>query len=348
MTISKFLVNNNSKRKSTVIDAILSLFVFLILIILLTNPKHYANSTLQGLLLFTSAVLPGLFPFMFLTKILTSLNAVKMLSNKSEKLTQRLFNCPGISSYSLIMSSISGYPIGARIIGDLHSNRLITNSEAQKMITFSMTSGPIFIIGTVGSAMFGDIKVGIIIMISHLISSILTGIIFCKLKKPSKDQLVKNITPPINTYNIVSIDKVISESMYQSVISILIVGGFISIFYCFTEILIQLKIFNILCLPLAKIFELCGVSGELSYGVMSGIIEVTRGCKELSILYPLYPRLTTSLASAIISFSGISIIFQSKAMLSSTNIKTHFLILSKSVHAIICFIICLLLSLIMI
>ena len=165
----------------------------------------------------------------------------------------------------------------------------------------------------------------------------------CNLSKNKNKTQTSKQTISITSNNI-NFDKILSDSMYSSVQAILLVGGFISIFYCFSEILFDLKIFDILSFPLSSIFSLIGVEPRISLGVMSGIAEVTRGIKDLSVYFLSSSKLVTALCSAIISFSGVSIILQSKAFLSHTKIKTHFLIISKSVHAIICFIICLIMS----
>jgi hypothetical protein len=185
---------------------------------------------------------------------------------------------------------------------------------------------------------------GIVITASHIISNILSGIILCNILK--KKEASSNHNQNIITCNITNtnIDKILSDSMFSSVQSILIVGGFISFFYCFTEVLFDLNIFEILGFPILKIFQILGLNSQIFRGVMSGIVEVTRGVKELSPLFSSNPALITSLCSMLISFSGLSILFQSKAMISGLNIKTRFLIFSKSVHAIISFIFCFVIS----
>ena len=340
MTITKFSVNK--KKNKIILDIILVLCILLLLIILLSSPVHYSNMFIEGLMLFATSVMPGLFPFMFLTRILTNISSIKRLSNKCNKFMQKCFKSPGIGAYTMLLSNISGYPIGAKIIGDLVTNQIVDDCEAKNMLTYSMTSGPIFMIGTVGAIMFRNTKVGIIIMISHLLSNIITGIILCNIKssKTNRTPLLLN-EPILNNSKHIEIDKILSDSMISSVQSILIVGGFISIFYVFTGILFDLKVINIISIPISKLFEIIGINPQISRGIMSGIIEVTRGIKELSPFFSSYPKIVTSLSSALISFSGLSIIFQSKAFLAHTKIKTRFLIFSKSVHAIICFITCL-------
>ena len=98
------------------------------------------------------------------------MNSVQLLTNKCNSFSKKLFNSPGIGTYSMIMSTLSGYPIGAKVVGDLHSNQLICDADAKKMITYSMTSGPAFIIGTIGIGLFNNINIGILLFITHILA----------------------------------------------------------------------------------------------------------------------------------------------------------------------------------
>lgn len=60
-----------------------------------------------------------------------------------------LFNVPGEGSFPLLMGIISGYPIGAKIVTNFRKNGICTKEEAERLITFTNNSGPLFIIGTV-------------------------------------------------------------------------------------------------------------------------------------------------------------------------------------------------------
>ena len=317
-------------------------FITFLLVSLLFNPTKYTHSFLEGLSLFYLSVLPGLFPFMVLTRMLSSINGIQFVTSKTSHLSRKLFCLPGVATYTLFISMLSGYPVGAKITSELLKENVIDEQEAKKMLSFSMSSGPIFIIGTVGASMIGNIKAGIIILVSHYISNIITGIIICHILDNNKKQVFTKTNT--HSFNQQSFDTIITNSMFSAIKSILIVGGFISCFYVFSEILIDHKVFDIISYPLGKTLELFGYNHNISIGIMSGIIEVTRGAKMLSFFFLENPYLTTSLISALVSFSGISILLQSKALLSSSKIKTHFLVLVKSVHSLICFVICLIIS----
>lgn len=307
----------------------LSVAVFLIIILLLTNPTKYNQSTLSGLQLFIVAVLPGLFPFMFLTKLLTNFGMVKKISTKLSPITTFLFNTNGISSYVFIMSILSGYPIGAKLIADLYISGNITQQDAKKMVSFCTTSGPIFIIGTVGSVMLGSAKIGIIIYLSHILSSIMCGIILSgkRNKKNNSQTLLSNDNRP---------DDILSNTMSNTVQSIFIVGAYISIFFLLADILTDIGILGGLSNLADKALSLIGIN-NVGSGFIGGLLEVTRGCKILSQSISLW---SVCFTCGIISFSGLSIILQSLTFLNKCKIKARYFIFVKCVHCILSIITC--------
>lgn len=322
-------------NKDSITCYILSLVVFALIIAIISNPTKYNASIMQGLNLFIVSVLPGLFPFMFLTKLLTSLGAVKHLSTKLSPITHFLFNTHGISSYVFIMSILSGYPIGAKLISDLYSANIISQNDAKKMCTFCTTSGPIFIIGSVGATMFGSARVGIILYLSHILSSILCGIIFAGKRQNN------NIKPQQQTHLTLP-DNALSNTMLSTVENILLVGGYITIFFLLIDILTSIGLLGGLTKALDAILSSAGINTPAD-GLVSGLLEVTRGCKMLSGSISIW---NICFACFIISFSGLSIILQSMNYLSKCKIKARYFMFVKCVHAVLSFIVCFVMCLI--
>ena len=75
------------------------------------------------------------------------------------------------------MSIISGYSVGVKLIAQFRDANYLTDDEAKRLLPLASTSGPMFILGTIVS-MTGDRKSGIIILICHILSSLITGLIF--------------------------------------------------------------------------------------------------------------------------------------------------------------------------
>lgn len=62
------------------------------------------------------------------------------------------------------MSVLSGYPIGAKLISEFYKNGVINTEESKKIIAFSSTSAPLFVIGTLGVFMLDNVSYGVIIL----------------------------------------------------------------------------------------------------------------------------------------------------------------------------------------
>jgi len=293
---------------------------FMVLLILF--PEVYMGAVADGFKLFVRAVLPAMFPFFFFTKLLTSLGGADGLAKLMKKPMKHMFNAPPIGGYVLIMSLLSGYPVGAKITADSYENGLISRAEAKGIIAFSSTSGPLFILGTVAVGFLNNYLAGLIILLTHFAGAILNGILF-KPKSPPLSEL-KPLTPK-------SYDGVLSEAVNSGVFAVAVAGGLIAVFGMVTVFLQHAQILNFAQEILSKI----GVKKEVSSGVLVGLIEVTRGALFLSEIGNL--RLVVPLLSALISFGGLSVILQSSAFLSKCKIKFRYIFLTKISQAFISF-----------
>lgn len=308
---------------------ILSVFIIFIIILLIIDPKQNINACLDGLSLWATSVLPTLLPFFFLTGLLASLGFLQKVGKWLAPITTRLFKTNGVSGYVYILSIISGYPVGAKTTADLYDNGTISKGQAIKITTFTSTSGPLFIVGTVGANMYGNSKLGYLILISHILGAFLNGLLY------------RNMFT--NTYQktiIFNHKSHLEDTMYNSIKSVLIVGGYVAIFYM---IISMLNNFHILY-PFAKFLSLITpLSLTESRAIISGVIEVTRGCVDLSQLN-IGPIKLLAFSTGLISFGGISIFLQALTFLKRFDIDTKFYFLTKITQTILSVLIVLLLG----
>ena len=131
---------------------------------LIINPAKYMNSITVGLKLFSVSVLPALFPFFFFSKILTSLDVASSFGKAIQKPLRKIYNAPPITGYIVVMSMMSGYPLGAKLVSDCFSLGIIDENEAKSISTLASTSGPLFILGTIGASMLNNSLVGLTII----------------------------------------------------------------------------------------------------------------------------------------------------------------------------------------
>jgi len=289
-------------------DIFLSIFVSFLIISIIISPTKYISASLDGISVWTFNVLPCVLPFMILTKILSSLETTEKFSKKFFSPIGKIYGTSPLAGYTFIVSIISGYPVGSKIICDLYENNKISKNDAIKMTSFCSNSGPMFIIGSVGCLMLNDYLAGVIILISHIISALLNGLLYKNLRVKEEKSNGKIIQKASNSFG---------DIVYSSIQSILLVGGIICLFFIIIEW--ASPILNVFPFPLKCLFE--------------GAIEITKASIDASTISSKIGAI--SLLSIIITFGGLSTILQSLTILKKVGIKTSLFILQKFTQAII-------------
>lgn len=313
------MIKNKTKKTSKLNLIYISLLLFLILIIIII-PELSMLTFFQGILLWATKVLPALLPFFILTKLLSYTTFVTKAEKFLSPITKKLYRVGGNSGYIYLMSIISGYPVGAKLTSDLYQEHQLTSNQAKTITAFTSTSGPLFIIGTVGIGFFNSNKFGIIILISHLIGALINGLLY-RNKEPINYAKMKPIQIPNNT---------LSESMHSSIVSIMMVGGFIAISYMILQIILELNLF---ALPIS-IISAFHIDKSIATSILSGIIEITTGLNMLSKTN-ISINLATIISSFLISFGGLSIHAQAYCYIRNFNLSYRQFLLQKITHAII-------------
>lgn len=287
------------------------------------------QATTKGLHIWLINVMPALFPFFILTRIITALNQTSIPA--LDRFTNKCFNTQN-SGLVYFLSLLSGYPVGAKIISDYYAVGTIDKSTATKMFSFCSTSGPMFIVGTVGIGVFKDAKIGYILLFGHILGSFLNGLLY--RGKPTTNTQFKS-----------AINKTtLNDIMYDSIISILLVGGYI----IFASVIIEmLQLTNILPIIAKFICKIPCFDYEVVYSVICGSIEITNG---LILLGNSSANLLLKVifSSMLIAFSGTCIILQSLAFLNKTQIKKSTMLMQKITQTLFSFICTTLIALIFI
>ena len=109
----------------------LTLGISACMVIILIRPDVYVASALEGVKLWALVVLPSLLPFFFFTSLLAKIGATERMARTLTKPCRKIFGTSGYAAYALLMSILSGYTVGAKIIGDLGENRLIDETHVR-------------------------------------------------------------------------------------------------------------------------------------------------------------------------------------------------------------------------
>lgn len=313
-----FLVINLKKYFFTIVFVL-----FMISLLIFSNNNLIAAQ--NGLALWAINVLPTLFPFFVATELLCQTNFTYILGKFLNKFVRPIFNVPGESIIAVILGTISGYPIGAKVVCNLKNEKLISKIEAERLIAFTNNSGPLFILGTVGIALFGDKHIGIILLISHILASITVGYFFRFWKKDKLDINFReaNFNSKLAPIKVSEFGELLGIAIKKSIFSILSIGGFIVLFSVILSILENSGLFRVITTFLYKF----GIPENISLAILTGTIEVTNGVALSTAIYSFLPLLSILLTSFLLGFGGISVLLQVYSIISKENIsiKPYFL-----------------------
>ena len=257
-------------------------------------------------------IIPTLFPFFICSSLLIYSGFGSVMAKMTSKIMHPLFNIPPSGSAAFILGIISGFPVGSITCVQLYKSGALSKSEAERLLAFCNNSGPLFIIDSVGVAIYGKLSYGLILYLIHIISSIAVGIIF---RSYNKDK--HNSPPHILTTNEMPLGEVISVSLSNASSNI------ISVCFC-------IIFFSSICRVLLSLAPL----SQFADAVVSGLFEFSTGVLKTSMLESsLYKKLLTT--SFILGFSGLSVHLQVMTATSQSGLSLKPYILGKLLHAVL-------------
>lgn len=290
---------------------------FLIILTFLIMPLSVSAAAKDALMLSIQSVIPALFPFMVAAKCAVIARDVKEDNFLFRKIAW-FFNIPLSGVLSLVFGLLCGYPIGAKTAFDLLRENRIEKKDAVKLACFTNNAGPAFVISVVGAGFLGSSFYGVIIYFCHVLGSLITGVLIRGKKK--EYPYIRDVSGSS------SLMEAIPQAIYDSASSILNVTAVIMFFAA-----VSAAVFNLI--P-------AHISGNPLYaGLVSGFFEITSGIKIISHANLNLP-IKLSLITFLTSFSGISVIFQTKSFSKGLNIKTTPCVLCKVLSSFISFFIC--------
>ncbi|MDR1906359.1 MAG: hypothetical protein LBQ27_05585 [Clostridiales bacterium] len=318
---SSLSVKTDGRVKKKLSPIFLSLFAVAASLALVLKPEIYAASFLDGLKLFASSVLPSLFPFLVLGKLFIASGGLGGVSNGFGKIFVKLFNVPKESGGIFLTALISGYPVGAKLVAEMHSKGALNADEAAATTAFTSLSGPLFIIGVIGGALLKNPKAAAIILLCHYASAITAGLCF-KNKKKTDRARIESIQKPAALS-----DNIFGETISSAVSTVLLVGGLVALFNMLCDMALN---GGILSLPAGLLTKITG-DQNASAGILLSFIEMTRGVKELSASGDI--NFCLPLIAAAVTFGGLSVTVQCLAYLKPVGVSAAKYLKIKAVQS---------------
>ena len=250
----------------------------------------------NGLALCINSVIPSLLPFMFLSSCIIKSNFSRPFGALLSKVLSPVLKISSAGCVCLAAGLVGGYGAGASAVMQSYKENQITKKEAEHLLVFCNNAGPLFVIGTVGVSFFSSKSIGAMLFIVQILVTFICARIFScgsgnSINVKNEWNFYKKNKPPIG--------QLITKSAISSGSAIINACVFVITFSAVTEIL-----------PFGQ------------YSILSGILEVTRGCSESANIG--YNSL--ALTSAFISWGGMSVHFQADALCQGEfNMKLYYI-----------------------
>ena len=289
---------------------------------LICNSSACIDGASNAMFLCARTIIPSLFPFFVVSKMFTSLGLSQSLGGRFQDIMRPLFGVPGCGSFALIIGIVSGYPVGAQTVLGFYNDGLCDKTEAQRMLGFCNNSGPLFIIGIVGTMMLSSFATGVILYIAHILSALTVAFMFKFYKRHSSSHSPERRCRS----KTLTFTESFTVSILESVKTTLFVCGFIIFFAVLIEIIKFYRIIPMLEILLMRL----GFEAEIAKGIIIGILEITTGLESLTVSGASLP-----IINMIITFSGIGVIMQVSGIISNSGLSLKIFIAGKVIQGLL-------------
>ena len=144
---------------------------------LILNAGEVAEGGRYGVYLAANTIIPALFPFLILSDFIIKSELLSPLEQLFGVLSRLLFKFDGGVFVIYILSLLGGYPVGAACLEGYLERHRMSQKNKKRALLFVTNGGFPYALSVVGAGLFGDLKIGVIILLSNISAGLFLG--FC-------------------------------------------------------------------------------------------------------------------------------------------------------------------------
>ena len=245
-----------------------------------------------GMRLCVTTVIPSLFPFMVFSELFISSGAGRLLGKYPGRPVSALFGISHDGASALLLGFLCGFPIGTKSAISLYEKGRIGKAELEHICVFCNNPSSAFLVSAVGSTLFGCHTFGVLLYVTHIISSCIVGFAcrYIYAERKRKD-----------SYFTAASGKERREGIVGSVIRAVTDSAGSMLFIC------AFVVFFSAVVGFLRFFAEGASVPEGAIALMFGFFEMTGGVSAASVLPP---GAAIPIAAAITGWSGLSVHFQ--------------------------------------
>lgn len=339
----------------------------LVLLLSLIYPAESLEAAVKGCAIWWDVLFPALFPFFLISELMLGFGLVHFFGMLLDPLMRPLFRIPGIGGFVVAMGFASGYPVGARLTSRLWEDGLVNREEGERLVAFTTSSDPIFLIGAVSVGFFGRMDVALLLAAAHYGSAMLIGVLMRfhggresrgqaagDGGRPQPLQINEQQHALRSSFRRSSLLKrafgamhearlkdsrpfgtLLTQSIASSIQLVIVVGGLVVLFSVFLAGLKESGLLLALIVPVQGLLAWAGAPSGLSEALIGGLFEVTLGTQSAgeSTGIPLLYQLAA--AAFVLSWGGLSVHAQVVSLLHRTNLRYGPFLLARLLHGVL-------------
>ena len=278
------------------------LFAGLFMTAMVLFPQVTELGTKSAILIWANAIVPVLLPFYIFADFMKRMGYLEKLP-------------PGI--YAFFTAFLSGYPMGAKVTGDLVSGKVISAEQGKVVLSYAMVTGPGFLFGAVGEFLGSTLAAGVVCA-AHYGGAMLNGLLWSMGNRPAKSLFPAEHRAEREVFH--------PQGTLESFTLSILAG-----FRAMALILAYLMFFLIGIQFLEETGILFWTESEMLRGILKGVLEMTAGVNAIGLCSTSMQKKIV-ISSVLVSFGGLSVLGQSASMAAGSGIRASEILTRKATH----------------
>ena len=266
-------------KKHIKISGIKALFCILLLPLAIYFGDALKDGAIYGFKICAFNVIPTLFPFFIMADLWCKIIYISPSSPIVKIITP--FNISHECADAFLIGNVCGFPLGAKMLISKYEDHLICKDELSRLLPLCTNPSLAFVVSGVGAGLLGNIKTGIMLYLSTVISAVIVYMLLNR--QPPKS--LKSVEKSRQTFSLVN-------SIINAGRSSITVSSFIIFFSSIIGLLKSL------------------IKSEIIIALFSAFLEVGSACSIIAECGSPLGRYSLPLIAFSLSFSGISVFLQ--------------------------------------
>ncbi len=311
-------------------------------------PHESLSAAVNGISIWWEVLFPALFPFFVISECLLGFGIVHFFGSVLDPMMRPVFKVPGVGGFVMAMGFASGYPVGARMTLQIWQQGYLHKHEAERLLAFTTTADPIFLVGAVCVGFFKDTSLALILIVAHYLGAVIVGILMRYYRRSANSEVDSTSTTHSWWFRAFEAmhqarlrdgrppGTIIAQAIRHALQLIFIIGGLVVFFSVLLEVFSTGKLLHGMDELIGIVLTVVGIPPELSSAILHGLVEVTLGAQTAAQQVGSISLMSTTAVTAfIISWAGLSVHTQIMSMVSAMNISYVPFFVARFTHGLI-------------